>query len=1004
MTARVAAILFIVLVVGISVPLLPRHGAAVAQQAFQLQGGFPAKTIREGRQSDVTVVGARLQPVEIPLEHKTIEGVRDLLGLGTDRWIRLQARTFSPEPGIEQDDGNDPGVESYISDTLARGLGSQCEQAAAEDCVHLLVQYEDLLNRTIKDRLRDNGRIYVLDPIPETAYFIGVTPGPRGDDLTAADILKWSGAEWLGVIRPEYKIAPSLCAFARSPAQIRRDRELAEGYAKDELSESDRTQFEARLARGLCPNGGSPRLPQYSYRNRSPNPEWSGDHVVELIVLFFSDVVLDHQEAVLQKYSGGSHWRTLPDGWRALVPEKTIVDIAREDAVQWIQEGPPLPTDDNDDARGEEKGVNADALPAGLDGEGIVVAQMEGHTASPAHSDFGGSTGPRYTVADADVPIWTRSTLFLDDGVGTPGQFDPGERIYVDIDDNRLVSAPDRELTNCPDWFGCPVTDSLGATLHLFHPRVRYLETLEAGDPNHPTYSSSEEIFFDSDAAALGNGFSKIGFISDCDVTLSGGTKEGICCEEPCAANCVLDTGSVAKQTEKHEACDAPILSMPTNPHYHATHVGGTLIGNGAIDSQWKGIAPGARLLGYRVKTTYDLLSGGSTNGILGDYEHARAGGALISSNSWGYSYQFAYTCAAYTPNTAFYDSVTSGYTSTGDSFGSGTGMLVVASAGNAGKAFDVPWGTLRVPNSGKNTLVVGNLRASNAVNEHSSHGPTNDGRLKPDVAVLGTAIISPFPGNLYREESGTSMATPVVAGSAALVAQKYADVCGPEAASDSAVPATPSPAAMRALLIHSAIDVVSTATDAVEKEGPDFATGYGRVQVNKAVDLVADRDFLYRQIVETGDALTVEFEIDNTTADADLKVTLAWDDPPWTPNAAPNAVTGILQNDLDLLLEGPGGSEYRFFAPWVLDPANPEEPAASSRAATENEAIKRDHLNTVEQVLVPKEHVNPGTWRIRVTGFNLVHGPQTFVLVSEQISSRTSDQDSGSCQRPDAT
>jgi hypothetical protein len=469
--------------------------------------------------------------------------------------------------------------------------------------------------------------------------------------------------------------------------------------------------------------------------------------------------------------------------------------------------------------------------------------------------------------------------------------------------------------------------------LHPFHPRVRYLETLEAGDPNHPTYSSSEEIFFDSDAAALGNGFSKIGFISDCDVTLSGGTKEGICCEEPCAANCVLDTGSVAKQTEKHEACDAPILSMPTNPHYHATHVGGTLIGNGAIDSQWKGIAPGARLLGYRVKTTYDLLSGGSTNGILGDYEHARAGGALISSNSWGYSYQFAYTCAAYTPNTAFYDSVTSGYTSTGDSFGSGTGMLVVASAGNAGKAFDVPWGTLRVPNSGK-----------------------------------------------------------------------YADVCGPEAASDSAVPATPSPAAMRALLIHSAIDVVSTATDAVEKEGPDFATGYGRVQVNKAVDLVADRDFLYRQIVETGDALTVEFEIDNTTADADLKVTLAWDDPPWTPNAAPNAVTGILQNDLDLLLEGPGGSEYRFFAPWVLDPANPEEPAASSRAATENEAIKRDHLNTVEQVLVPKEHVNPGTWRIRVTGFNLVHGPQTFVLVSEQISSRTSDQDSGSCQRPDAT
>ena len=94
-----------------------------------------------------------------------------------------------------------------------------------------------------------------------------------------------------------------------------------------------------------------------------------------------------------------------------------------------------------------------------------------------------------------------------------------------------------------------------------------------------------------------------------------------------------------------------------------------------------------------------------------------------------------------------------------------------------------------------------------------------------------------------------------------------------------------------------------------------------------------------------------------------ELRVTLAWDDAPGTPNVNP-----ALVNDLDLRVTGPGGS----FLPWTLDPSNPAASAVQDQA---------DHVNNIEQVQV----TNPaaGTWTVEVTSFDVPQGPQPFSLTS---------------------
>jgi len=99
----------------------------------------------------------------------------------------------------------------------------------------------------------------------------------------------------------------------------------------------------------------------------------------------------------------------------------------------------------------------------------------------------------------------------------------------------------------------------------------------------------------------------------------------------------------------------------------------------------------------------------------------------------------------------------------------------------------------------------------------------------------------------------------------------------------------------------------------------------------------------------------------------AQLKVTLAWDDPAAIENADPTLI-----NDLDLALIDPGDTAVR---PWLLNPANPA--AGATRGI--------DRINNLEQVLVVDPL--PGTWRIIVRGFHVPQAPQDYSLVSELLA-----------------
>lgn len=157
---------------------------------------------------------------------------------------------------------------------------------------------------------------------------------------------------------------------------------------------------------------------------------------------------------------------------------------------------------------------------------------------------------------------------------------------------------------------------------------------------------------------------------------------------------------------------------------------------------------------------------------------------------------------------------------------------------------------------------------------------------------------------------------------------------------------------------------------------GPDFATGYGLINVKAAVDLVAadtgpgaPERLIQEGALDAGQQAIYEMTL--TSADINrlggkLKFTLAWDDAPGditTPETTPKLV-----NDLDLYLVGPTGTIYR---PWTLDPlpvanCGDLDPIAPSDVVAAHKAA--DHRNNVEMVQV--SGAVAGRWQVVVNAY----------------------------------
>jgi hypothetical protein len=259
-----------------------------------------------------------------------------------------------------------------------------------------------------------------------------------------------------------------------------------------------------------------------------------------------------------------------------------------------------------------------------------------------------------------------------------------------------------------------------------------------------------------------------------------------------------------------------------------------------------------------------------------------------------------------------------------------------------------------------KNNLVVGAVNPNTngytgpntTTNAYfTSQGPTADGRIKPDVVADGVNVFSTLSTNTtsYGYDSGTSMATPAVTGTAGLLTSFYQQLYSTNAPLLSGTN-TPLSSTLRGLLIH-------TADQLGAYPGPSYIYGWGLIDPVAAVTLITNNyaagsvPFIKEVRLVSGDY--VQFPVVLTNGQP-FKATITWTDPPGTPVApALNPTNHMLVNDLDLRVISPGGTTNY---PWVLNPSSP------SAAATTGD----NNLDNVEQVSL----TNPtsGTYTVRIT------------------------------------
>ncbi|OJD21947.1 hypothetical protein ACJ73_06714 [Blastomyces percursus] len=258
-----------------------------------------------------------------------------------------------------------------------------------------------------------------------------------------------------------------------------------------------------------------------------------------------------------------------------------------------------------------------------------------------------------------------------------------------------------------------------------------------------------------------------------------------------------------------------------------------------------------------------------------------------------------------------------------------------------------------------------------------SSRGPTKEGRFKPDVVAPGTCILSTLSRRVRNPpkhfgisedenlmfDSGTSMATPLVASCCAVIR---------EALIKNSCPA-PTAALVKALVINGAVDLKGQYKPCEIKPTPNSDSGFGRINLANSIIPVergAMGGYMEQTLDDDEEKDPFEFKITVPTIDQlakltrsksetgpTLKVTLVYSDPPGRD----------LQNDLNLI---------------VISGAR--ERHGNQRAKEFNvgslEEDGFDHQNNVEQVVW--NGISPGQATIKVRGTRVTTDDQPFACV----------------------
>ncbi|MUU79002.1 immunoglobulin-like domain-containing protein [Winogradskyella endarachnes] len=340
-----------------------------------------------------------------------------------------------------------------------------------------------------------------------------------------------------------------------------------------------------------------------------------------------------------------------------------------------------------------------------------------------------------------------------------------------------------------------------------------------------------------------------------------------------------------------------------TTLNYHSAHVTGTIIASGVVANA-KGMAPQASAVGYE------------WNNDISEATTAAGNGMLISNHSYGYAARNSfgqpqlpdYYFGGYITDSRDWDEIM---------FNAPYYLMVVA-AGNDGSdnsANGAPldgnasYDKLSGHATAKNNMVVANANDANidangnlvsvTINSSSSEGPTDDYRIKPDITGNGTGVYSTYESSdtAYNSITGTSMASPNVAGSLLLLQQHANNVNGSYLRAST----------LKGLALHTADDVGST--------GPDAIYGWGLMNAKSAAEAITNNGNESKiEELTLSNGQTYQITVDSDGVN-DLYASISWTDRAGTATTTANSNSAVLVNDLDIRVTQ-GGTTY---SPWRL-------------------------------------------------------------------------------------
>jgi hypothetical protein len=417
----------------------------------------------------------------------------------------------------------------------------------------------------------------------------------------------------------------------------------------------------------------------------------------------------------------------------------------------------------------------------------------------------------------------------------------------------------------------------------------------------------------------------------------------------------------------------------------HATHVAGTMIASGR-NTLARGMASEALLDAYSFNNWQSKIVQNAQNGVfLSNQSFGIIAGWRQVSGVWRWygspnvseteDFKFGF----YSSNSRFIDELHYVYPQ----------YLAVFSAGNNRNTNGPPannpeheiqqgstwvkstvvrdpnpqYGSLTYYPVAKNALAIGAISIGTtgevSMASFSSWGPTDDGRIKPDLVGQGVGVLSSVASgdDRYGSSNGTSMSSPNVTGSLLLLKEHFLDVTDSELRLGST---------LKAIAIHGAVKPPVTTF------GPDYRYGWGLLDMQRSVKIIDNYDqtgfLLLEDTLRNGQ--TKEYAV-QVQEEGPFIATIVWADPPGrVPATSLNPRDTILVNDLDIkVIRQSDGQE---FFPWILNPQNPGD--AATRGI--------NFLDNVEKIEIPLAH--PGTYTIRVTHKKqLTNNLQVFSLVA---------------------